>query len=61
MKTDAEAHADEDQKEKDRIEAKNKGENLVYVAEKSVKDAGDKLPQDVKDEVESKVKELKGF
>lgn len=59
MKTDAEAHADEDQKEKDRIEAKNKGENLVYVAEKSVKDAGDKLPQDVKDEVESKVKELK--
>lgn len=59
MKTDAEAHAEEDQKEKDRIEAKNKGENLVYVAEKSVKDAGDKLPQDVKDEVESKVKELK--
>ncbi len=59
MKTDAEAHADEDQKEKDRIEAKNKGENLVYVAEKSVKDAGDKLPQDVKEEVESKVKELK--
>ncbi len=59
MKTDAEAHADEDQKEKDRIEAKNKGENLVYVAEKSVKDASDKLPQDVKDEVESKVKELK--
>lgn len=59
MKTDAEAHADEDQKEKDRIEAKNKGENLVYVAEKSVKDAGNKLPQDVKDEVESKVKELK--
>lgn len=59
MKTDAEAHAEEDQKEKDRIESKNKGENLVYVAEKSVKDAGDKLPQDVKDEVESKVKELK--
>ncbi len=59
MKSDAEAHADEDQKEKDRIEAKNKGENLVYVAEKSVKDAGEKLPQDVKDEVESKVKELK--
>ncbi len=59
MKTDAEAHADEDQKEKDRIEAKNKGENLVYVAEKSVKDAGEKLPQDVKDEVESKIKELK--
>jgi len=59
MKSDAEAHADEDQKEKDRIEAKNKGENLVYVAEKSVKDAGDKLPQDVKDEVESKIKELK--
>lgn len=59
MKSDAEAHADEDQKEKDLIEAKNKGENLVYVAEKSVKDAGEKLPQDVKDEVESKIKELK--
>ncbi len=59
MKTDAEKHAEEDQKEKDKIEAKNKAENLIYVAEKSVKDAGEKLPADVKEEVESKVKALK--
>lgn len=59
MKTDAEKHAEEDQKAKDAIEAKNKAENLIYVAEKSVKDAGEKLPADVKEEVESKVKALK--
>lgn len=59
MKEDAEKHADEDTKEKERIEARNKADNMIYVAEKSLKDAGDKAPKDIKEEVEQKIKELK--
>jgi len=59
MKEEAEKHAEEDKKEKEKIEAKNKADNLIYVAEKSLKDAGDKAPKDVKEDVEEKIKELK--
>ncbi len=59
MKEQAEKFAEEDKKEKDRIEARNKADNLIYVAEKSLKDAGDKAPKDVKADVEKKVKELR--
>lgn len=59
MKKEAEKHADEDKAEKERIEAKNKADNMIYVAEKSLKDVGDKAPKDVKESVEKKIKELK--
>lgn len=59
MKENAEKHAEEDKEVKDKIEAKNKADNMIYVAEKSLKDAGDKVAADVKTEVEEKVKELK--
>jgi molecular chaperone DnaK len=59
MKEEAEKHAEEDEKEKEKIEARNKADNLIYVAEKSLKDAGDKAPKDVKEDVEKKIKELK--
>jgi len=59
MKETAEKHAEEDKTEKEKIEAKNKGENLCYVAEKSLKDAGDKVPKDIKENVEKRIKTLK--
>jgi len=59
MKEEADKHAEEDRKEKERIEARNKADNMIYVAEKSLKDAGDKVPKDVKEMVEKKIKELK--
>jgi len=59
MKEEAEKHADEDSKVKEKIEAKNKAENMIYVSEKSLKDAGDKCPKDLKSEIEKKIKELK--
>ena len=59
MKEEAEKNAETDKKEKEKIESKNKAENLIYVAEKSLKDAGDKAPKDVKEEVEKKIKSLK--
>ena len=56
MAKEAEAHAEEDKKKKELIEARNIADALVYTAEKSIRDAGDKLPADVKTEVEEKAK-----
>ena len=58
MKKDAEAHADEDKKKQALIEAKNLAEQIVYTAEKSLKDHGDKVDDAVKSAVEEKVKTL---
>ena len=59
MKQEAEQHATEDAAEKEKIEVKNKAENMIYVSEKSLKDAGDKAPKELKEEIEKLVKELK--
>jgi len=59
MKKEAEAHAEEDQKKRDSIEAKNLADNLIYTSEKAIKDAGDKISLDVKKETEDKISELK--
>jgi molecular chaperone DnaK len=59
MQKDAEAHAADDQKKKDLVEAKNIAEQLVYTAEKSLTDAGDKVPADLKTSIESKIQDLK--
>jgi molecular chaperone DnaK len=55
---DAQAHAEEDRRNRERIEARNEADNLAYQSEKAVKDAGDKLPADVKADVEEKIKAL---
>jgi molecular chaperone DnaK len=59
MVSDAEAHADEDKKQRELAEARNLGENAAYQAEKAIADAGDKVDEATKDEVESAVKELR--
>ncbi len=59
MKADAEAHAGEDAKRKELVEAKNLAEQMIYAAEKAVKDAGDKAPAEVVTEVNEKVTALR--
>jgi molecular chaperone DnaK len=59
MKQDAEAHAGEDAAKKELIDAKNLAEQLVYTAEKSLKDHGDKVSADIKSAVEGKVSDVK--
>ncbi|MEW5827501.1 MAG: molecular chaperone DnaK [Chloroflexota bacterium] len=59
MRRDAEAHADEDRKRKDLIEARNQADNIAYAAEKALSDAGDKVPAEVKAEVEGRVSEVR--
>ncbi|MFA6077618.1 MAG: molecular chaperone DnaK [Candidatus Paceibacterota bacterium] len=59
MTKEAELHADEDKKKKEIADTKNDSEILVYTAEKSLRDAGDKVPADIKTAVEAKIAELK--
>ncbi len=59
MRKEAEAHAAEDSEKKDKIEARNKADNMIYLAEKTVKDAGDKAKEEDKKAIEEKTKALK--
>ena len=59
MKKDAEAHAGEDRKKKEIVEARNEANALLYTAEKSLTDAGDKISADIKKSVQDKIEDLK--
>jgi molecular chaperone DnaK len=58
MQKDAEAHAEEDKKKKEAIEARNMADSLAYTTEKAMKDAGDKLTEDDKKPVQEKLDAL---
>lgn len=58
---EAEAHAEDDRKKREEIELKNQADALTYTAERTIKDAGDKMPSDVRSEIEGKVEELKNM
>jgi molecular chaperone DnaK len=55
MVKDAEQHAGEDKKRKEEVETRNTADAAVFTAEKALRDGGDKVPADVKSEVEAKV------
>ncbi len=59
MRKDAEAHADEDRKKKELVEAKNLAETMVYTTEQAIKDHGDKVkPETIKD-IQDKMEDVK--
>ncbi|MFA5800925.1 MAG: molecular chaperone DnaK [Thermoleophilia bacterium] len=59
MIKDAEAHAEDDHRQRELVEAKNNGENLVYSTEKSIKEMGDKVDEETKGNIESAISDLK--
>jgi molecular chaperone DnaK len=59
MRQEAEQYADEDHRRREAAETRNQGEQLVYQTEKFLKDNEDKVPGDVKTEVETALGELK--
>ncbi len=59
MKKEAEAFSVEDKKKKEFSETKNQADTLVYTAEKTVKDAGDKISTDKKQPLEQKIQAVK--
>ena len=59
MVNEAKAHAEDDKAAKDKIETKNKADSMVYQTEKQLKEHGDKLPAEVKGQIESGIAKLK--
>ncbi len=59
MIADAEQYAEEDAKRREAVEARNQADQLVYTTEKFLADNGDKIPEDVRTEVQTDVDALK--
>ncbi len=59
MRKEAEAHAEEDKKKHAAIEIRNKADTLVHQSEKTLKDAGDKVKDSIKQPVQEKIETLK--
>lgn len=59
MRKEAEANRSEDEKKKEMIDLRNNAESLVYTAEKAVKDAGDRLDESTKNEVQDHIGHVK--
>ncbi len=59
MKADAEAHATDDKKRQELVEARNIAEQAIYAAEKAIKENGEKAGAEVVKEVEDKIADLK--
>ena len=59
MKAEAEANADADKKEREKIDKLNQADSMIFQVENMLKESGDKLPADVKAEVETALGKLK--
>lgn len=59
MVKDAEVHASEDKKEREKAEVRNEADNLIYTTEKSLKDYGDKISDEERKKIEDAAAELK--
>jgi len=57
MMKDAESHADEDRQRRESAETRNRAESTIFTAEKSLRELGDKIPESVKTDIESKIKD----
>jgi molecular chaperone DnaK len=61
MVRDAEQHADEDRQHKEEVEVRNTADQAVYSAEKTLRDMGDKVPENIRKDVEAKAEALKAI
>ncbi len=59
MVRDAEAHADEDKRRREEVEARNEADNAAYTAEKTLRDLADKVPADLKTEAETRISDVR--
>jgi molecular chaperone DnaK len=59
MKKDAEAYAEEDSRRREEVEVRNQADSLAYTAEKTVRESGEKIPADVRAEIEGRIKDVR--
>lgn len=59
MVKEAELHAEEDKREREKIEVRNEADSMLYTTEKSLKEYGDKISSDDKAKIEQAMQDLK--
>ena len=59
MKTEADSYAEEDRHRREEVAIRNQADSLAYTAEKTIHDAGDKLPADIRADIEARVKDVR--
>jgi molecular chaperone DnaK len=59
MKKEADSYAEEDRVRREVVEIRNQADSLAYTAEKTIHDAGDKLPADIRADIEARVKDVR--
>ena len=59
MKKDAESFAEEDSKRREEVEVRNQADSLAYTAEKTVSESGEKIPADVRADIEGRIKDVR--
>ena len=59
MKREAELHAEEDRQRREEIEMRNQADTLAYTAEKTIRDAGENVPPDVRSDIEDAIRQVR--
>jgi molecular chaperone DnaK len=59
MKKEAEAYAEEDRRRREEVEMRNAADSLAYTAEKTLREAGEKVPADIRADIEARVKDVR--
>ncbi|NLE52174.1 MAG: molecular chaperone DnaK [Chloroflexi bacterium] len=59
MVKDAERHASEDQQRREQVELRNRADSTIFAAEKSLREFGDKVPEETRKDVESKIEDVR--
>ena len=59
MKKDAESFAEEDSNRREEVEVRNQADSLAYTAEKTVRESGEKIPADVRADIEGRIKDVR--
>jgi molecular chaperone DnaK len=59
MKKDAESYAEEDSRRREEVEVRNQADSLAYTAEKTVRESGEKIPADVRADIEGRIKDVR--
>ena len=59
MKRDAEAHAEDDRARREGVAVRNQADSLAYTAEKTMTEAGDKIPAEVRADIDARVKDVR--
>ncbi len=59
MVHDAESHAEDDRRRREEVEVRNEADNAAYTAEKTLRDLGDRIPADLKSDVDTKIADVR--